>query len=365
MADIPDVSQGEQISAEWGNSVRDAAVRNYSSPDYSGGKGGGASSTPNQNDPEWLIFEAGETIPAFGVFCDASVVPPDGKFSQAIINGLRAVDYFNPRMYINGPREVPTGGRGWCTAAVLHPARALYDTGGEPLAIGDCLGVPSDTFFLRTLTNHGFVCMSEPDSATGTVWVLRNEPRANLFVKLQESLDADSFAAAKAMYYDPVLEDWYESDEALDVYSPPTTNNTASADDVIECEWSHSIQKFVARLGGASTESRRGLLRSDLNMHGSCIIEHWEFADSPPGIRMTGVTYRAFDPLGEFMGTQDVNCCIFLTRTDTPTGAQLDDMDWPLPDGAPSPTSSAIMEIERVTCVDFLGCPACSTSITT
>lgn len=116
---------------------------------------------------------------------------------------------------------------------------------------------------------------------------------------------------------------------------------------------------------GASTKNlsvRYGILRTDLEAGGSCIIEEREWTLLSGGnkyLKCNGKTYRAFDPIGEFYGTADEACVEWFVDANGPSsGSNLDALNIDLPAGAPTPTETEIGSIRRITCPGFVcECP--------
>lgn len=64
---------------------------------------------------------------------------------------------------------------------------------------------------------------------------------------------------------------------------------------------------------------RHGILKTDLEPGGTCEIEERTY-DYLGRLCVTGSTYTAFDPLGEFYGTADATCCTFWLDPNDPLG---------------------------------------------
>jgi len=151
--DLPDVSEGDLLSAEAENRLRRAANRTIGGAGFYADSGGTAQYQLPRLDPRYpLRFQPDFDVPAYGVVKltgDAKVLG-----DTVILSATQATEDSEENTAINGPWAVKTDAYGCCTLANHIPVLALYDDTTTP-AVGDDIGPVADSTSLL-VDNTGY-----------------------------------------------------------------------------------------------------------------------------------------------------------------------------------------------------------------
>jgi len=151
--DLPDVSEGDLLSAEAENRLRANARRTIGGAGFYADSGGTAQYQLPRLDPRYpLRFQPDCDIPAYGVVKltgDAKVLG-----DTVILSATQATEDSEENTAINGPWAVKTDAYGCCTLANHIPVLALYDDTTTP-AVGDDVGPVADSTSLL-VDNTGY-----------------------------------------------------------------------------------------------------------------------------------------------------------------------------------------------------------------
>jgi len=219
-SDVPDITQGQVITAQYLNSMRDSAGARDVSGAYYGDRHGGFSRLVPPQDPNWFLAKvSGNDIPAYGVgVLDGYVTIEDRKYPLVKRKGTQT----NPVYVVNGATARTDGEFGPFTLAKTVPTEALLKDGEEPDS-GDFFTVDEDTFTLKVDSSGTIKAIS--DHSGTTVFIIQTDRSSNTpwieFTPTQTfSTSDDAFSATIDAVHGTVPDD---------VDATVTINNTKNA----------------------------------------------------------------------------------------------------------------------------------------